>query len=78
MLSRVAEIPESRKLEIELPSDVPVGPAEVVIVIGPVTKEQDTAHGQLYRWMDLAEELGFEAGQAGLSENIDAFTGRRF
>jgi hypothetical protein len=42
-----AEIPASRELLITLPNDVPIGPAEIVVVISPSSHSQASTLGDL-------------------------------
>jgi hypothetical protein len=42
-----AEIPPNRELRIKLPSDVPTGPAEIVLVLSSPASSSDSTLGAL-------------------------------
>ncbi len=42
-----AEIPPNRELHITLPDDVPIGPAEIVLVVSTSTRPSDSTFGAL-------------------------------
>jgi hypothetical protein len=46
-LNLMAEIPPSRELHIKLPKDVPIGPAEIVLVVSSSTRPSDSTLGAL-------------------------------
>jgi len=54
-------IPESRRVEIALPRDLPAGPAEVIVLAGP--------ERQIKREL---RPIGLDAGQGRISEDFDA------
>ena len=54
-------IPESRRVEIELPKDLPSGPAEVIILAGP------ERHGK-----PGLRPIGMDVGRGRIAEDFDA------
>lgn len=71
------QIPSGRKLEIQLPDEVPEGPAEIALVV--VTSQADAKpSGEPYAWGRYCLENAVEWGRSDLSSNIEDFTGRRF
>lgn len=76
-LTMTTQIPVGRKLEIQLPDDVPAGPAEIALVV--VTPQADaSAPGEPYAWIDYCLEHPLDWGRSDLSTHIEDFTGRRF
>jgi hypothetical protein len=60
-INLTTEIPPERKVQIELPSDVPVGLAEIVVVVSPRTIASVATLGDFLRseffgmWRDRAD-----------------------
>jgi hypothetical protein len=53
-------IPESRRIEIALPQDLPMGPAEIIVLAGPD------------RSMDRGlRPIGMDAGKGWVAEDFD-------
>ena len=46
-ITLTTEIPPERKVEIEFPNDVPIGPAEIVVVVSPRTAAAVSTFGDL-------------------------------
>ena len=83
------EIPESRKLEIQLPDDVATGPADVTVEIEPAQQSKPTepapssqalteADQPAHPWIRVCRESRYHSGETDLSENVEKFTGRRY
>jgi len=70
-LSFKAEVPPNRELKISLPSDVPVGPAEIVITVAPESGIPDRTLGDLSR----SEFLGMYRDRSD-AEDVEAFARR--
>jgi hypothetical protein len=62
-VSRMVDVPASRKLTIDVPPDVPVGP--IVLVFEP-------AEGSIYRPPRGTPKLGCLKGQIWMSDDFDA------
>jgi len=62
-ISRMVDVPASRKLTIDVPPDVPVGP--IVLVFEP-------AEGSIYRPPSGTPKLGCLKGQIWMSDDFDA------
>jgi hypothetical protein len=54
-------IPESRRVEIALPEDLPTGPAEVIVLAGPERQAKRKLR-----------PLGIDAGKGWIAEDFDA------
>ena len=54
-------IPKSRRVEIEIPEDLPLGPAEVIVLAGP---ERPAAR--------KLRPIGIDAGKGRIAEDFDA------
>ena len=54
-------IPKSRRVEIELPEDLPLGPAEVIVLAGPERPIQRELR-----------PIGIDAGKGRIAEDFDA------
>jgi hypothetical protein len=54
-------IPESHRVELELPEDMPVGPAEVIVLATPTKEAQPRTR-----------PLGMDAGLITIAEDFDA------
>lgn len=59
-------IPEDHRVELELPSDLPVGPAEVIVLIAPKPAEVHAAQKRPRR------PLGLDVGKGWIAEDFDA------
>ena len=46
-VNMTAEIPPSREIHITLPGDIPVGPAEIVLVVSSRTPARNSTFGDL-------------------------------
>ncbi|MBI4871004.1 MAG: hypothetical protein HY814_05505 [Candidatus Riflebacteria bacterium] len=70
------DIPENRRLEVQLPKDMETGPAELaVIVLSPETGGQP---GKPYGWLRYCIENAVDLERDDFSENVEEFTGRKF
>ena len=54
-------IPKSRRVEIEIPEDLPLGPAEVIVLAGP---ERPVVR--------KLRPIGIDAGKGRIAEDFDA------
>ena len=54
-------IPESRHIELELPRDLPLGPAEVIVLAGPERKGKPGLR-----------PIGIDAGRGSIADDFDA------
>ncbi|HEY9420901.1 MAG TPA: hypothetical protein VIW92_05785 [Thermoanaerobaculia bacterium] len=54
-------IPKSRRVEIELPEDLPLGPAEVIVLAGPEHPIQRKLR-----------PIGMDVGKGRIAEDFDA------
>lgn len=54
-------IPESRRVEIELPKDLPSGPAEVIVLAGPERRGKPGLR-----------PIGMDVGRGWIAEDFDA------
>lgn len=54
-------IPDSHRLELELPDDMPVGPAEVIVLATPAPEAQPRIR-----------PMGMDAGLITIAEDFDA------
>jgi hypothetical protein len=59
-------IPEDRRIELDLPKDLPAGPAEVIILITARPGEARPGEGRARR------PLGIDAGKGWIAEDFDA------
>ena len=69
-------IPESRKLEVQLPVDMETGPAE--LALGVVLLDAARQTGEPYGWLRYCAENAVDLEREDFSENVEEFTGRRF
>ncbi|MBI4872606.1 MAG: hypothetical protein HY814_13680 [Candidatus Riflebacteria bacterium] len=70
------QIPSGRKLEIQLPDDVPEGPAEIALVV--VTPQADAKlAGEPYGWARYCLENPIQLERTDFSTHLEDFTGRR-
>lgn len=69
-------IPESRKLEVQLPADMETGPAELALVVLPRGARKKSA--EPYGWLRYCVENAVDLGRDDFSENVEEFTGRKF
>ncbi len=70
------QIPESRKLEVQLPADMDTGPAELALVVLPLNATRQT--GEPYGWLRYCVENAVDLERDDFSENVEEFTGRKF
>ncbi|HEX6898392.1 MAG TPA: type II toxin-antitoxin system prevent-host-death family antitoxin [Thermoanaerobaculia bacterium] len=54
-------IPKSRRVEIELPEDLPLGPAEIIVLAGPERSIQRELR-----------PIGIDVGKGRIAEDFDA------
>lgn len=54
-------IPKSRRVEIELPEDLPLGPAEIIVLAGPERPIQRQLR-----------PIGIDAGKGRIADDFDA------
>jgi len=54
-------IPESHRVEVTLPADLPAGPAELTVVVAPARHEGARARG-----------MGMDAGAGWVAHDFDA------
>lgn len=59
------DVPANHKVELDLPAELPVGPAEVIVFSRPAPRTQLEANdaeakAQLERWVSLADRLEAE------------------
>jgi hypothetical protein len=70
------EVREDRRVELVLPSDVPPGKAELVVVVNSANGEsKKRPRRSLADWADANAE---HWGDQLRSEDVEGFTGRRF
>jgi hypothetical protein len=62
-----AEIPPSREIRITLPGDVPVGPAEIVLVVSSPTPVGGSTFGDLA----ISEFFGMWADRADIRDSAE-------
>ena len=70
------EVPEDRRILLDLPSEVPTGPAELTVTIAP--KASAPTRRPRSSLADWAEQQAEHWGNQLDSENVDGFTGRRY
>jgi hypothetical protein len=71
-----ADIKDDRQLLLDLPPQVPVGKAEVVVILEPQAEAPPKRRGTSLA--DWAEQNAEDWGDSLNSENVASFTGRRF
>lgn len=59
-------IPEDHRIELDLPKDLPVGPAEVIVLIASKPVDAKPAENRPRR------ALGLDAGKGWIAEDFDA------
>jgi hypothetical protein len=68
-MERTIEIPQSRQLTLQVPDEVPVGPANIFLVFQPVTKTvQNIGQSRWQRLMALKGTGTQPDGLTGLEE----------
>ena len=70
-----ADVPSSRELTLTLPSDVPLGRAELTVTVDSSVPKARRPRTSLAQWADEHAEDG---GDQLNSEDVASFTGRRF
>ncbi|MBI4872632.1 MAG: hypothetical protein HY814_13815 [Candidatus Riflebacteria bacterium] len=78
-LTVTAQIPVDRKLQLQLqlPDDVPEGPAEIALVV--ITPQADVKPAaEAHAWARYCIENTLELERTDFSSHIEDFTGRRF
>ena len=71
-----ADVTEDRRIELTVPSDVPLGRAEfVVALVAPTERESKTTRTSLAAWVDECAENWDDKLD---STDVTGFTGRSF
>ncbi|MBI3893463.1 MAG: hypothetical protein HY303_18250 [Candidatus Wallbacteria bacterium] len=75
-LTLKVQIPSSRKLGVQLPADMDMGPAELALLVLP--EETSRRTGEPYGWLRYCVENAVDLERDDFSENVEEFTGRKF
>ena len=71
-----AEIKDDRQVVLDMPAQVPVGAAELVVTVEP--RSEQAAKRPATSLADWAERNAEDWGDRLNSEDVESFTGRRF